>query len=54
MIVTEAIARARWSPEYQAIRDHYADRVARVSGVPLMQQVEEGLIVGADRELTHL
>ncbi|MEB0114483.1 hypothetical protein QN397_24695 [Variovorax sp. RTB1] len=45
MIVTEAIAHARWSPEYQAIRDHYADRVARVSGVPLMQQVEEGLII---------
>ena len=45
MIVTDAIARARWSPEYQAVRDHYADRVARVSGVPLMQQVEEGLII---------
>ena len=45
MIVTEAIARAQWSPEYQAIRAHYADRVARISGVPLMQQVEEGLII---------
>ncbi|MFM9428059.1 hypothetical protein RCH10_004521 [Variovorax sp. GrIS 2.14] len=45
MIVTEAIARARWSPEYQAIKEHYADRVARGSGVPLMEQVEEGLII---------
>jgi hypothetical protein len=45
MIVTEAIARARGSPEYQAIREHYADRIARGSGVPLMQQVEEGLII---------
>jgi hypothetical protein len=34
-----------WSPEYQAIREHYADRVARISGVALMQQVEEGLII---------
>jgi hypothetical protein len=45
VIVTEAIARAQWSPEYQAIREHYADRVARVSGDPLIQQVEEGLII---------
>lgn len=45
MIVTEAIARAQWSPEYQAIRDHYADRVASISGLPLMQQIEEGLII---------
>lgn len=45
MIVTETIVRAQWSPEYQAIRAHYADRVAKVSGVPLMQQVEEGLVI---------
>ena len=45
MIVTETIVRAQWSPEYQAIRAHYADRVAQVSGVPLMQQVEEGLVI---------
>lgn len=45
MIVPEAIARARWSPEYLAIREHYVDRIAIGSGVPLMQQVEEGLII---------
>src|ERR1700712_2908004 len=45
MIVTEAIVRATWSPEYQAIREHYADRVAERSGVPLMQRIEEGLII---------
>ena len=45
MIVAEAIARAQWSPEYQAVREHYADQVAKISGVPLMQQVEEGLII---------
>ena len=44
MIVKEAIARVQ-SPEYEAIRNHYSDRVARGSGVPLMQQVEEGLII---------
>lgn len=45
MIITETIVRAQWAPEYQAIRAHYADRVAKASGVPLMQQVEEGLVI---------
>jgi hypothetical protein len=45
MIVTEAIVRATWSPEYHAIREHYADRFEERSGVPLMQRVEEGLII---------
>jgi len=39
MIVTEAIVRAAWSPEYQAIRQHYAYRFAERSGVPLMQRI---------------
>ena len=45
MIVTESIVRASWSPEYHAIRDHYAERVAEGSDVPLMQRIEEGLII---------
>jgi hypothetical protein len=45
MIVTEAIVRATWSPEYHAIREHYADRFEERSGVPLMQRIEEGLII---------
>ena len=42
VIVTEDIVRVTWSPEYQAIRQHYADRVAQRSGVPLLQRIDEG------------
>ena len=52
MIVTEAILRATWSPEYQTIREHYADRVAERSGVPLMQRIEEGLIILGELDAT--
>jgi len=45
MIVTEAAVRATWSPEHHAIRDHYGDRSEERSGVPLMQRIEEGLII---------
>ncbi|MEJ8852624.1 hypothetical protein [Variovorax rhizosphaerae] len=44
-IVTEDILRATWSPEYQAIRTHYADRVAKGSGLALLQRIAEGLII---------
>jgi hypothetical protein len=54
MIVTEAIRRATWSPEYQAIRAHYADhRFAERSGVPLMQHIEEGLIILGELNATE-
>ena len=45
MIVTETLVRAHGSPEYQTIREHYGERVARGSGISLIQQVEEGLII---------
>jgi len=45
MIVTEAIVRATWSPEYHAVREHYAERFEDRSGVPRMQRIEEGLII---------
>lgn len=52
MIVTQAIVRATWSPEYQAIREHYADRVAERSGAPLMRRIEEGLIILSELDAT--
>lgn len=45
MIVTEAIVRASWSPEYQAIREHCAELLAERAGSLLMQRIEEGLVV---------
>lgn len=31
--------------EYHLIKDHYGDRVAERSGVPLMQHIDEGLLI---------
>jgi len=53
LIVTEDIVRATWSPEYQAIRSHYADRVAKGSGVPLLQRIDEGLIILSELDATE-
>jgi len=52
VIVTEDIVRVTWSPEYQAIRQHYADRVAQRSGVPLLQRIDEGLIILSELDAT--
>jgi hypothetical protein len=53
LIVTEDIVRATWSPEYQAIRSHYADRVAKGSGVLLLQRIDEGLIILSELDATE-
>ncbi|MEJ8852455.1 hypothetical protein [Variovorax rhizosphaerae] len=53
MIVTEDIVRATWSPEYQAIRTHYADRIAKGSGVLLLQRIDEGLIILSELDATE-
>ncbi|MDM0116747.1 hypothetical protein QTI66_31930 [Variovorax sp. J22R133] len=53
LIVTEDILRATGSPEYQTIRTHYADRVAKGSGVALLQRIDEGLIILSELDATE-
>ena len=53
MIVAEDILRATWSPEYQAIRTHYADRVAKGSGAALLQRIDEGLVILSELDATE-
>ena len=53
MIDTDDIVRATWSPEYQAIRTHHADRVAKGSGVALLQRIDEGLIILSELDATE-
>lgn len=38
-------ARMPYFHEYHLIKDHYGDRVAERSGVPLMQHIDEGLLI---------
>lgn len=53
MIVTESIVRATVSPEYRAIQEHFAARVAHHSGVPLLQHIEEGLVILGELDATE-
>ncbi|MEJ8851888.1 hypothetical protein [Variovorax rhizosphaerae] len=53
MIVTQDIVRATWSPEYQAIRTHYADRIAKGSGIAFLQRIDEGLIILSELDATE-
>lgn len=39
------VARITTTPEYVAIGDHYGDRCARRSGVPLMHHIDDGLAI---------